>query len=380
MKQKKPSKPVANWFIVLIYMFLGAIYGYFSIRYLNSISAMELSSGAYLLLLLLLMVCLYAAMFFQILLHEAGHLVFGLLTGYQFSSFRIGSLMWLREEDGRLCLRRLSLAGTAGQCLMNPPEWKDGDMPFVLYNLGGAILNLISVPIFAGLYFLCKGILYLPMLFLSMGLVGFAFALLNGIPLRLGVVDNDGYNTKMLCQSPQARKSFWIQLKITEQTAKGVRLKDMPQTWFYLPETSELSNSMVAVMAVFYENRLMDQHRFAEAGQLIDQLFSVETGIVGLHRSLLTCDRIYCELLSQRDRQVLTRLGAEKQMPPMKQLQTYPSVLRTAFAYALLLQESASKAQQIQRQFDRCAKAYPYPADIESERELMDLAQQLHTV
>ena len=29
----------------------------------------------------------------QTIIHEAGHLVFGLLTGYHFSSFRIGSFM-----------------------------------------------------------------------------------------------------------------------------------------------------------------------------------------------------------------------------------------------------------------------------------------------
>ena len=37
----------------------------------------------------------------QIIIHEAGHLIFGLLTGYTFVSFRIGSLTIIKE-DGKL--------------------------------------------------------------------------------------------------------------------------------------------------------------------------------------------------------------------------------------------------------------------------------------
>ena len=72
----------------------------------------------------------------QIIVHEAGHLAGGLATGYTFCSFRVGSWM-LQKEQGRLKLRRLSLAGTGGQCLLAPPELKEGRMPCVWYNLGG---------------------------------------------------------------------------------------------------------------------------------------------------------------------------------------------------------------------------------------------------
>lgn len=34
------------------------------------------------------------------ILHEAGHLVGGLLTGYKFLSFRVGSLTLQKEDDG----------------------------------------------------------------------------------------------------------------------------------------------------------------------------------------------------------------------------------------------------------------------------------------
>ena len=113
-----------------------------------------------------LFVFIYVAFFFHIIIHEAGHLVFGLLTGYKFSSFRVASFMWLKE-DGKLKLKRLSIAGTGGQCLMTPPDMKDGKMPLVLYNLGGSFLNITLGALFLIGYLLCSDIPFFSSLLLS---------------------------------------------------------------------------------------------------------------------------------------------------------------------------------------------------------------------
>lgn len=65
------------------------------------------------------------AFYLQMIIHEAGHLLFGLCTGYRFLSFRIGNLMWVKQDE-KLKLRRLKITGTGGQCLMAPPNMKDG--------------------------------------------------------------------------------------------------------------------------------------------------------------------------------------------------------------------------------------------------------------
>ncbi len=46
--------------------------------------------------------------------HEAGHLVCGMLSGYRFVSFRIFNLTFIKI-DGRLRVRKFSIAGTGGQ-------------------------------------------------------------------------------------------------------------------------------------------------------------------------------------------------------------------------------------------------------------------------
>ena len=139
-----------------------------------------------------------------------GEFMIKCMTGYKFSSFRIGSFMWLKKL--RFC--RLSITGTGGHCLMVPPELKDGKMPFVLYNLGGSIINLLTAGLSALLYGLYRDILYLPVLFLILLIFGIFFAALNGIPMRMGNVDNDGYNALSLGENPAALRAFWIQMKM----------------------------------------------------------------------------------------------------------------------------------------------------------------------
>ena len=99
--------------------------------------------GPKLLAVVLVIGVVYLLMLLDSVLHELGHLLCGLLSGYGFLSFRIGSLMLQRTREGlRFC--RMSLAGTAGQCLMSPPELKNGRIPCLLYNMGGVLMGLCT--------------------------------------------------------------------------------------------------------------------------------------------------------------------------------------------------------------------------------------------
>lgn len=89
-------------------------------------------------------------------------------------------------------------------------------------------------------------------IFLIISIIGVTFALINGIPMQMGVVNNDGYNAMSLGKSMAAIHSFWVQMKTNEMLAKGVRVKDMPEEWFSMPEDTDLMNGITATMAVFY--------------------------------------------------------------------------------------------------------------------------------
>lgn len=370
-KKKKPIQ-WQQYVSVAVFMLIGAVCGVLMAWHLDSIVTAGSTFREDIATLVVLFLGMYISFLVQLVAHELGHLAFGLLTGYRFSSFRIGSFMWVKE-DGKLHLRRLSIAGTGGQCLMIPPEMEDGKMPVVLYNLGGSIMNVAVGALFLGLSFLPFRLS--AVFFLMAAVIGFAFALINGVPLRLGTVDNDGYNAFSLKKHPDALRGFWVQMKANELTAKGVRIKDMPGDWFEVPNDEQMKNSMIAPLGVFACNRLMDEHRFEEADALIQRLLDLDSGIVGLHRGMLLCDRIYCELLGENRPEVLEACLTKEQHKFMQSMKHFPSVIRTRYVYTLLGKKDMQAALRLEEEFEKSVKTYPYASDVASERELMEIAR-----
>ena len=317
---------------------------------------------------------LVGAFYLQTLLHEAGHLVFGWISGYRFVSFRVGSLMLIRQ-GGRLALRRLVIPGTGGQCLLAPPEMMDGRFPARLYNLGGGLFNLASAALLLGLRSLPELNPQISLLLFIAGLLGLIIGLFNLIPIKTRMLSNDGHNALTLEKHPEALRALWLQLTINARLAGGQRLRDMPEDWFALPEEGGCQDAHTAAIAVIAANRLMDQERFMEADALMARLLDRPGAMAGLHRHMLACDRIYLELLDQNRDHVLSALDSPDMARFMKAMKAFPAVLRTRYAQALLKDADPEKAQVIQAQFDRMARRYPYPADIRAEQGLMDRAK-----
>lgn len=364
-KKKKLRQRLGQALVVLLYLAIGGQSGILFIRYADALP------GSFLLRMAVLIAGVYAAMALQIAIHEAGHLVFGLLTGYRFSSYRFFGLMWIMR-DGKLCFRRMKLAGTGGQCLMLPPDWSES-CPYVLYNLGGVLMNLISALLCLLLLPVAAPLCRLFLLLLAM--IGLLLAITNGLPLRFGPVDNDGRNILSIRRSPAARRAFWLQMKAYERQAAGERLRDMPKDWFSVPGDEAPENSIIAAVAVNRASRLMDAHRFAEASALQDRLLAQED-LAGLYRGLLRCDRIFCELIGEGNEDVLNALMTREQTRFIQSMKSFPSVLRTQIALALLRDHDAAAAEKLRAAFDRMARSHPYPSDIESERELLALVEE----
>jgi hypothetical protein len=377
MNEKKKKKGQwQQWLFMGFFVLIGAVCGVLMVHFAEQNVTEGSSLWEELLPLVVLFVGMFVGIYLQLIIHEAGHLVFGLLSGYRFSSFRIGSFMLLKEND-KIVFKKLTLAGTGGQCLMVPPPMRDGRIPVILFNLGGSMMNLIVSAIFLIVYLLIPSGTIISFICLIMVLIGVAIALMNGIPLRLGTVDNDGYNALSLGKNPDAMRAFWLQLKVNEQIAKGVRLKDMPDEWFTVPADEAMRNSMVAAQGVFATNRLMDQQRFEEADQLIAHLLQIDSGIIGLHRSLMICDRMYCEMISNNRKEILDEMLTKEQTNFMKAMKKFPSVIRTEYVYSLLALKDEAKAKEARALFEKIAKTYPYPSDIQSEGELIEIADNI---
>lgn len=168
-------------------------------------------------LIILLVFYLYVTQFMHVIIHETGHFLFGRLSGYHLISFRVLSFMWLKK-DHHISLKRYRLKGTAGQCLMAPPDIKNDSFPFVLYHLGGCLMNLIISFLF--ILFIIFSISNL--FFFVFIIMGIWMAFINAIPISMDGLINDGYYVSVFKKYPETLKAFWLQLKVYEMYGHNI--------------------------------------------------------------------------------------------------------------------------------------------------------------
>lgn len=318
--------------------------------------------------LFLMMSLMYIAIFLEMAIHEMGHLVFGLLTGYKFVSYRVGSFTFIKE-DGKLKIKKFTLPGTGGQCLMAPPEYTP-TMPYVLYNAGGAIFNFISSLIFLLLFFPFSDIPFFSSFLLMAAFISFGLGAMNIIPLIYG---NDGSNIANIHKSEMERKAFWSQMKMAQLQSENIRLKDMPEEVFPVRCKEEMVGIMTSSAYAYYESFLVDSGEFEEALNIAKEVISSPL-LVGVLRTAVKCDEIYTLLLLGREKKEIDEIKDKKLIKEMKAMRGMLFVMRCEYAYALLYEGNVNKANEIRKAFDLTASNYPYLSEIEGERYLMDEA------
>lgn len=371
MNNKKKKINLTVLAVFALYALLGGLCGFLIMWNIDKNLSTDSLFKSELLLLAIMFVWIYVSMFISTILHETGHLLFGILTGYKFLSFRIGKFIFVKI-DGKVKLKKYALIGTAGQCLMAPPEPLYGEFPVMLYNLGGVIINLISATVFFIAYVTTHNLLA-GAFFLIFAMVNLFSALMNGIPMTVGGINNDGKNALMIRRDKKAMYAFYLQLKMSEKQLQGVRLKDMPEDWFEV-HTGD-NNTVTSALGVFYCQRLVDSQKFESAIDSIEN-FLAKTEILEVYRNFLFCDLIYCKLVTGCGRENVENLLTPAQKKFMKIMSTSTSVLRTRFAIALLYDKDEKKAKKILKEFEFVVKKYPYRVDSQSDGELIEIAQK----
>ena len=372
MAQKEKKK--RNWaqmLAMILYVPVGIIGGLMMVKYMEHVGAFDFEPMKKYWFVVLFVVCAYLSVYVDIILHEAGHLVFGLISGYRFVSFRIGSLTLYRGGEGKLRLGLMKLAGTGGQCLMSPPDMADGRIPVVLYNLGGCIVNAVAGALMLTGYFLLgTEITLLSVCLMIAALFNFALCLTNGIPMNTAMIANDGKNALQLGRDPVALRAFWLQLKINEQQTLGVSLRDMPAEWFDMPRDEDMKGALVAAIGVITCSRLIDEGRYGEADAAMAHLLDTPCGMLGIHRHMLVCERMFFEMVGECRSDVLNAWRTPEQLKFMKMMRTNPTVIRVEYAYAKLVDHDEKQAENIRKLFEKCAARYPFATEIETERRL----------
>ncbi len=314
-----------------------------------------------------MLVSLVISFYLHIILHEGGHLVCGLLSGYKFVSFRIGSDI-LIKIDGKYHLKKFNIPGTGGQCLLDPPEMVDGQYPAKLYNLGGGLSNFL----FSAIGFIIaqtSDARIVPIVMLPFIFIGLALGATNLIPLRIGGIANDGYNLMTLDKDPVSSKALWQQLRVNKLQSDGIRLKDMDVELFDLAQSDIEANPLVDQMKLFWLQRLMDEKRFDEADAFGKELEAGKTSIE-LFKNMIGVELLYLELIGPCRETEVNRRYNKTMKKWLKLVKGYPSTHRVNYAYAVRFAKDEKMASKAAAGFVKACKGYPMQGEIETEKML----------
>lgn len=316
----------------------------------------------------LMLLVFFIGFFLHIIIHEGGHLVFGLLSGYEFVSFRVLSFIIIKDNSGYK-FKRYNIPGTGGQCLMMPPEKTNGSFPFIIYNLGGALLNTIVSLVTIWMASFLKDFILLHGILIIISGAGLFAAITNALPLKVGGMSNDGHNIITMLRDENSKESFYLQLRVNGLQSKGIRLKDMPYEQFKLKKDIDYKKPLNFSRIFINHNYYLDSMNFKEAQAALDFGRKYVHSTIGIYQMEMASELLFLELIGDCDDLKIEELYNKNLKKYIKDSKFMINKKRIMMAYEIFYKKDKEKARKYFQELKELAINYPIKA--EADMELM---------
>ena len=306
----------------------------------------------------------FAVFYFHIILHEIGHLLCGLLSGYQFVSFRVGAFMLLKTNEGYE-FTVSPVTGIAGQCLLMPPP-ENKPQPFLLYHSGGVLANF-GVAIVSTLYMCFEGLSFYAVLLAGVGIV---LGVTNILPAASPEIPNDGANIKEAKKGTVYLEAMQMQLHVVAKLAQGENLANMNDEMFQIKEGLNPNSPFAIVLRMYQYNKLQAMHELTKASEVMGNLYEDISVMHPYFQKEVKAEWLYCLSAILNEKSMATALF-EKDLK--KWLPKYPQVdkLRACYAYYALTIHDCNKANMYYKKAEKGLNNFPYKTIAETERWLL---------
>ena len=310
------------------------------------------------------------AFILQIIIHEGGHLVAGLLTGYKFVSFRF--LNWtLIRKDGRLQWRKFELAGTGGQCLLAPPSGPIEEIDTRWYNAGGVLANAITALIAIMPVWVFDLPSWLDIFLIMMAITGVFIALTNGIPMKMGGVANDGSNLFQLEKDMDGKLCFCNVLEMNACNQEGVPYSEMPRRLFFIPKPTDWKNAMHVAAVLTSATRKQSQHQWEDSYELLTVARCYKGEMMVLYQMELENMLTLACLATGRDEEARQHYTDDVAKYVARHAATQSDKQLTTMAVALVLDRDRDRAEQILQKLETERDKYIHQGDVAMSLDLM---------
>lgn len=306
----------------------------------------------------------------HIVLHEGGHLVCGVLSGYRFVSFRIFNRTFIRQ-DGKIRIKKFAVDGTGGQCLLAPPEKPLEEIPVTVYNLGGVLANVLAVCMVLPLFWVVDQPYAIEFL-LFFCLVGAFLIVMNGIPMKVGGINNDAYNVLLLRRDKESKRALITQLRANALVQQGSRPKEIPLEWFAIEGEMNYKNPLLLSLYLMKASCLLDCGQYEEAHRMFEEAYRHKSEMIGLYVKEVACELIFTSLCLGD-----TKLADELYTDALKKyIHDYRKVMsskeRILCAVAKYMEKDEEKARNIYQSVCRRQEAVLMQGEVKSDIALME--------
>ena len=317
-----------------------------------------------------ILVTTLVAFILNIIIHEGGHLVAGLLTGYKFMSFRFFNWTLIRQ-DGRLRWRDYELEGTGGQCLMAPPDKPLEEIDTRWYNAGGVLANVITAVLAIVLVWAFDLPSWLNTLLLAMAIFAILGVLTNGIPMKVGGVANDGHNLLQMEKDLPAKQCFCNVLELNARNQGGEQYREMPERLFHIPDPIDWKNPMHVAAVLASATRKQSLHQWEESYQQLTEAYSHKGDIMPLYMHEIENMMTLACIATGRDDEARQHYTDSVKKYVTRHAATQSDKRLTIMAVALALDGDAARARQICENLEACSDKYIHQGDVAMSIDLM---------
>ena len=319
----------------------------------------------------LCLLVIFASFYVNVILHEAGHLIMGLLSHHRFVSFQIGDLTFVKEHDS-LCLKKNHVAGIAGQCLMEPPALTDQRYHCVGFLLGGGLMNLCLCIILylVSLLFSDNSAVTTVLVYLA-GSTSLYVAVTGLFPMRLVSLMNDGYNAFL--ENDSGKLANYYILRFNAAMSKAERITDIDSeilTQVLNFDFSDLDSPCTANLCFNAAQCYMAKREYDSAKMCYERIAASKT--VGILKSFSNCELAFLDILLQGENATPEKYMDVNAQSFQKKMKSNASVLREKYAYYLLYKKDEKKAAAIKQKFFKSVACAPVKAERHCEQQLFN--------
>lgn len=312
--------------------------------------------------------------YIHIVLHEGGHLIAGLLSGYKFYGFRVKSFALIKMQNKKYKLKRMQLKGTSGQCLMYYPDYQIGKTPYKFLNLNGGLVNIIIGTITLIIGLTIKDNSLKSCLFQSFGILGLLFGTTNIIPCKIRGIKNDGYNTLELSKNPDTLECHFIALNTFALLTIADTCADFPKdivTKILKKDfsKSDLSNDFVIGAYLCQADLYYDTGDFEKAYEMQKSIMNNNL-IIKVMRIEAQCECLFFALI-KGEKENIDKLYTDELKNYIKATLPSPARQRLMYAYYKFYEHNEEEARKCKENLNKLIKTFPYEAVAKYEYEIV---------